>query len=287
MNDLNISVTSTLDSDILPSLISYTNNEVENEENNNNNVNSNITNTNNNNNLVITDEEMVDICSTSANGYSPSQPRGMYTMLLGSMVSSGQQLLGRMDTTNTVDVSSTSFNERLQATTGVYSNTPISSTLPFVQIHTSDVEPTITNGFCPVYRQTHHHSKQDDIKYEPIKSENNDVVTKEATIQSRPQLASIPLAVPSILDVEAPANIVLSVEHNTTIENSNQEYQETEIFKCDHCPFISLTELERQKHLAKVHINTLADHDNEENHQSDDLNLQQNHIQQRFNCPGE
>lgn len=78
-------------------------------------------------------------------------------------------------------------------------------------------------------------------------------------------------------------NMFCLSEHNTS-EIQSDEFLETSIFKCDHCPFISLTNLDKQDHLARVHAASINNNNEQHNGFSTQQNQQLHH--QRVDCPG-
>lgn len=138
--------------------------------------------------------------------------------------------------------------------------------IPFVQIHTTDMQPQRTN-FGNVFRRNV--NKQEEIKSEPIKSENTDSITKE-----RANATPTP---PSRTNSQVPNGSIATemIESMTTesIEKSNDDNrrseQELQLYKCNKCPFVSLRESDRNEHLVLSHS---------------DVN--QTKVQQSIDCPG-
>ncbi|KAL9905212.1 uncharacterized protein ACN2A1_005184 isoform 1-T1 [Glossina fuscipes fuscipes] len=122
--------------------------------------------------------------------------------------------------------------------------------IPFVQIHTTDMQPQRTN-FGNVFRRNV--NKQEEIKSEPIKSENTDSITKE-----RANATPTP---PTRTNSQVPNGSIATemIESMTTerIEKNNDDNRRSEqkpqLYKCNKCPFVSLRESDRNEHLVLSH----------------------------------
>ncbi|XP_073836784.1 uncharacterized protein [Musca autumnalis] len=121
--------------------------------------------------------------------------------------------------------------------------------IPFVQIHTTDVQPQRTS-YGNVFRRNI--SRQEEIKSEPIKSENSDA-SKERT-----NATPTPPRTPSTTQ-KSHSTEVATQNQNNDDDNLNEEDHHKEedpankvnactIYKCSLCPYISLNEDQRNEH---------------------------------------
>uniref|UniRef100_A0A1A9X339 C2H2-type domain-containing protein n=1 Tax=Glossina brevipalpis TaxID=37001 RepID=A0A1A9X339_9MUSC len=139
------------------------------------------------------------------------------------------------------------------------------ASIPFVQIHTTDMQPQRTN-FGNVFRRNV--SKQEEIKSEPIKSENTDSITKERVnaTPTPPSRTNSQVSNGSIATEMIESMTTESKEKNNENHHSGQELQ---LYKCSKCPFISLNESARTEHLVLNH-----------------RDVNQTKVQQSIDCPG-
>lgn len=258
-----------MDYDILPSFINYMNNETE-EENIigaiNNCGNSSIANiVNSNVESILDEEEGVAAISgqAAATGYNNHcrPPHSNKAAILSLRTTANPSV---------ATAPSNNYTESHHNTSpAVFNGCSLSSSnLPFVQIHTNvvELEPRLSNGYCPVYRQqSTANNRHDEIKFEPIKSENNDAnaahnsAAKEAIPNGRTQRSS-PLGATTgalgtigTLEVEGEVENTLPSNEHILSDNYPEECRETQIFKCDYCPFISLTDVDKEEHLSRMH----------------------------------
>lgn len=229
----------------------------------------------NNNNVRNTiEEEVMEICSAANtnHNHSHSNPKAMLDMPSPNNLTI-EQRNGNISTT---------FNENPSTSSAIVNRCQLSTTtLPFVQIHTCPAELSIINDFCPVYCQNNTTNNKEDIKFEPIKSENNDTaITKEPHLTRTQRITSITEA----LHVD---NSSLHQSEHNIAKSYCDDYPKTHVFKCDHCPFISLTDLDKQEHTARTHLASISNN-NEQSLQLNCSNAQRNQPlhHQRLDCPG-
>uniref|UniRef100_A0A1I8Q143 C2H2-type domain-containing protein n=1 Tax=Stomoxys calcitrans TaxID=35570 RepID=A0A1I8Q143_STOCA len=130
------------------------------------------------------------------------------------------------------------------------------STIPFVQIHTTDVQPP-HRSYGNVFRRNI--SRQEEIKSEPIKSESSEA-SKDRT-NATPTPPRVPSATQQIPN------------ENTEDQRECEEeiFGRPSIHKCSICPYISLRESERNDH---------------ERLQHSDESKKQAAMQKEIKCPG-
>lgn len=153
--------------------------------------------------------------------------------------------------------------------TGVVTNVPapgVFGNIPFVQIHTTDVQPQRTS-YGNVFRRNI--SKQEEIKSEPIKSENADAAKERINATPTPPRATSQTQNENIIE-QTQSNIELAC--NTANERTNHDPSSpTSIYKCSKCPYLSLSETTRNEHLLSQHVET---------------DISNNVKRQEINCPG-
>lgn len=124
------------------------------------------------------------------------------------------------------------------------------SSIPFVQIHTTDVQPQRTS-YGNVFRRNI--SRQEEIKSEPIKSESNETTKERSNTTPTPPRANSQTAqnVNTFESIDE-----LDSSNKQTNINTNMEEKSSpilQIYKCSECAFISLKETERNEHIVKQH----------------------------------
>ncbi|XP_075160516.1 uncharacterized protein LOC142233464 [Haematobia irritans] len=149
--------------------------------------------------------------------------------------------------------------------------------IPFVQIHTTDVQPP-HRSYGNVFRRNV--SRQDEIKSEPIKSESAE--TLKDRINATPTPPRIPSATQQSTNEDSGE---LDDDQNNRIkdlsstrENSDKcehedilEKQKKAVYKCSTCPYMTLRETDRNSH-EKLHRNGNA--------------RQLNELRTQIKCPG-
>ncbi|XP_065361126.1 putative uncharacterized protein DDB_G0277255 [Calliphora vicina] len=152
----------------------------------------------------------------------------------------------------------------------VGSSSSVFGSIPFVQIHTTDVQLQRTS-YGNVFRRNI--SRQEEIKSEPIKSENAEAAKDRTNATpTPPRAANQTQNENNMEDMDALA----SNEKQTTTSISNNNIEEKscmllQIYKCSKCPFISLRETERDDHIASEH---------------GENSVTQSEPRQPINCPG-
>ncbi|XP_023294105.2 putative uncharacterized protein DDB_G0277255 [Lucilia cuprina] len=150
---------------------------------------------------------------------------------------------------------SQSVSKRVNSSSAVVSNVPASSThfggIPFVQIHTTNVQPQRTS-YGNVFRRNI--SRQEEIKSEPIKSETSEA-SKERTnaTPTPPRTANQTQNENNMEPMDTSTN---EKQSNSITNNNNIEEKSSallQIYKCSKCPYISLRETERDDHIASQH----------------------------------
>ena len=124
--------------------------------------------------------------------------------------------------------------------------------IPFVQIHTTDVQPQRTS-YGNVFRRNI--SRQEEIKSEPIKSENNEAAKERLTTPTPPRANS--QATQNVDNFESMEEMVSSndkqTSNNVTTNLEEKSLRILQIYKCSECAFISLKETERDNHIVEQH----------------------------------
>lgn len=114
--------------------------------------------------------------------------------------------------------------------------------IPFVQIHTTDVNPNNNNKFGNIFRRSVQNAEIIKSESEPIKSESTDV-NKERVTPSNIQNGSCNNA------EEANGNEIQSKE------TENEKYQTNAklptVFKCKNCMYLCLQESQLEQHESK------------------------------------
>lgn len=123
--------------------------------------------------------------------------------------------------------------------------------LPFVQIHTTNAQPT-NNNFGNIFRRQQNHAE---IKSEePIKSEQSDATaaTSANAQQANPTNNNAPDCQPATGHVTPPrsASITQPQEPQTTPQKT------TVVQKCSQCPFLCLQAETLEKHVTSSHLRT-------------------------------
>lgn len=136
--------------------------------------------------------------------------------------------------------------------------------IPFVQIHTTDVQPQRTN-YGNIFRRNI--SKQEEIKSEPIKSENADAAKERTNATPTPPRATNQTQNENVELLPANQKSPENINNNNCNNNLEDKTSSLlQIYKCSQCPFISLNQTERDSH---------AENSCSESHQ-----------RQYINCPG-
>lgn len=150
--------------------------------------------------------------------------------------------------------------------TNVPSSGGVFGSIPFVQIHTTDVQPPRTS-YGNVFRRNI--SKQEEIKSEPIKSENAEATKERINATPTPPRTATQTQNENninVIDSEA-----INDKSSSNINKDEKTTSNLQIFKCLKCPFISLGETERNDHVNTQHQENL-------NHARQQ--------RQQINCPG-
>lgn len=131
-------------------------------------------------------------------------------------------------------------------TMGTSSN--VFGNIPFVQIHTSNVQPQRTS-YGNVFRRNI--SKQEEIKSEPIKYENAEAAKDRTNATPTP-----PRTASQTQNENNMEALATNEKQTTNLGNNNFEEKSCsflQIYKCSKCPFISLRDTERNDHISAQH----------------------------------
>ncbi|XP_055843401.1 uncharacterized protein LOC129910153 [Episyrphus balteatus] len=149
--------------------------------------------------------------------------------------------------------------------------------LPFVQIHTTNAQPT-NNNFGNIFRRQQNH---EEIKSEePIKSEQSDA---SAAITASQQQNPTNISTPPDCQANSTGNVTPPSSANNPVPNQQQQQQTQStpqltsaisIQRCTQCPYLCLQAESLEKHVASVHFRN-----NDESPQSECQN-------KKITCPG-